>query len=65
MAAAPPSDLSLRAAVDELERAYIEVALTRAGGNQSQAARLLGLSRFGLQKKMRRLAGGGSADGDE
>jgi serine/threonine-protein kinase PknK len=49
-------DLQLRPAVDELERAYIDAAMARAGGNQSQAARLLGLSRFGLQKKMRRLA---------
>jgi len=28
--------------------------LHRSGGNQTQAARLLGLSRFGLQKKLRR-----------
>jgi serine/threonine-protein kinase PknK len=48
-------DLSLRPAVDALERAYVEAALTRARGNQSAAARLLGLSRFGLQKKLARL----------
>jgi DNA-binding protein Fis len=33
--------------------------MDRAKGNQTVAARLLGLSRFGLQKKLRRLAGGG------
>ena len=31
--------------------------MTRAKGNQTVAARLLGLSRFGLPKKLRRLAG--------
>jgi len=31
--------------------------MARAKGNQTVAARLLGLSRFGLQKKLRRLAG--------
>ena len=49
-------DLSLRPAVDALERAYLEAALTRSNRNQTVAARLLGLSRFGLQKKLRRLA---------
>ena len=50
-------DLTLRPAVDALERAYVDAALTRANHNQTVAARLLGLSRFGLQKKLRRLAG--------
>jgi DNA-binding protein Fis len=31
--------------------------MSRAKGNQTVAARLLGLSRFGLQKKLRRQAG--------
>ena len=48
-------DLALKPAVDALERAYVEAALARVHGNQSAAARLLGLSRFGLQKKLRRL----------
>jgi DNA-binding protein Fis len=29
--------------------------MARANGNQTMAARLLGLSRFGLQKKLKRL----------
>ena len=52
---APDADLTLRVAVDALERTYLDAALQRAGGNQSEAARLLGVSRFGLQKKLRRL----------
>jgi hypothetical protein len=39
--------------------------MARSGGNQTAAARLLGLSRFGLQKKLRRLAGRGDADDEE
>jgi DNA-binding protein Fis len=39
--------------------------MARAKGNQTVAARLLGLSRFGLQKKLRRLAGEDAADTDE
>ena len=36
-------------------RSFVYRALQAAGGNQSRAARLLGLSRFGLRKKMSRL----------
>jgi hypothetical protein len=39
--------------------------MARAKGNQTAAARLLGLSRFGLQKKLRRLAGDGPDDEDD
>jgi transcriptional regulator with PAS, ATPase and Fis domain len=49
------SDLDLRAHVDELERKLIRRALDAARGNQTRAAELLGLSRFGLQKKLKRL----------
>ncbi len=49
-----PDDLTLKHRVERLERTLLREALHRAGGNQTQAARLLGLSRFGLQKKMRR-----------
>ncbi len=49
-----PDDLSLKRRVERLERTLLREALHRAGGNQSQAARLLGMSRFGLQKKLRR-----------
>ncbi len=54
---APGADLRLRPALDALERIHIAAALERARGNQTVAARLLGLSRFGLQKKLRRAAG--------
>jgi DNA-binding NtrC family response regulator len=47
-------ELQLRPQVEALERALVEEALRRTGGNQTAAARLLGLSRFGLQKKLRR-----------
>jgi DNA-binding NtrC family response regulator len=50
-------DLRLKPALVATEQAYIGAAMTRAKGNQTVAARLLGLSRFGLQKKLRRLAG--------
>lgn len=39
-----------------MERALIAAAMERTGGNQTKAAALLGLSRYGLQKKLRRLA---------
>jgi transcriptional regulator with PAS, ATPase and Fis domain len=51
-------DLRLKPALVATEQAYITAAMTRAKNNQTVAARLLGLSRFGLQKKLRRLSGG-------
>jgi transcriptional regulator with GAF, ATPase, and Fis domain len=54
-------DLRLRPALAATEQAYVAAAMARAKGNQTVAARLLGLSRFGLQKKLRRLAGDGDA----
>ncbi|HET6582215.1 MAG TPA: sigma-54-dependent Fis family transcriptional regulator, partial [Nannocystaceae bacterium] len=51
---ADPDDLRIRPRVDRLERDLIARAMARAGGNQTRAAELLGLSRFGLQKKLRR-----------
>jgi transcriptional regulator with GAF, ATPase, and Fis domain len=62
--ATPDGDLRLRPALAITERAYITAAMDRSGGNQTAAARLLGLSRFGLQKKLRRLAGEPDADAD-
>ncbi len=55
-------DLRLKPAINATEHAYISAAMTRANGNQTVASRLLGLSRFGLQKKLRRLAGDDSGD---
>jgi transcriptional regulator with PAS, ATPase and Fis domain len=56
--------VDLRSRIDALERDAVKVALVSTRGNQTQAARLLGLSRFGLQKMMKRLkieARGGTA----
>ena len=58
-------DLRLKPALLATEHAYIGAAMTRAKGNQTVAARLLGLSRFGLQKKLRRLAGEDVDEPDE
>jgi len=49
-----PDELALRPRVEALERALIQQALERHGGNQTRAADTLGLSRFGLQKKLQR-----------
>jgi transcriptional regulator with GAF, ATPase, and Fis domain len=58
-------DLRLKPALLATEQAYISAAMTRAKGNQTVASRLLGLSRFGLQKKLRRLSGEDGAEDDE
>jgi transcriptional regulator with GAF, ATPase, and Fis domain len=50
-----PDDLELRPRIDRLERELIGRAMERTGNNQTQAAQLLGLSRYGLQKKLKRL----------
>ncbi len=59
---APPADLSsdglkeqVKAATARLERQIIERALDQTGGNVTHAARLLKLSRKGLQLKMKEL----------
>jgi transcriptional regulator with GAF, ATPase, and Fis domain len=53
--AARGSGLDLRTRVDALEAELVNEALTKTGGNQTRAAQMLGLSRFGLQKMMKRL----------
>ncbi len=50
---APP--LNLKARLDALERELVTEAMRRCGQNQTQAAKLLGVSRYGLQKKLKRL----------
>jgi two-component system response regulator HupR/HoxA len=49
------SDLTLSRHVDEVERRLITAALARARGKRTSAARLLGISRYGLTLKMQRL----------
>jgi DNA-binding NtrC family response regulator len=46
--------IELGKAVAEFERALIESALRKTGGNRSQAARLLGIGRTTLLDKLRR-----------
>jgi DNA-binding NtrC family response regulator len=54
-AGAVDGSLDLEANVAALERRLIGEALARAGGNRTEAARLLGISRNGLALKMQRL----------
>ena len=54
-AATSVSSGRLAEAREQFERRFIEVALARAGGSRSRAARSLGLSRQGLLKTMARL----------
>ncbi|MBK7538575.1 MAG: sigma 54-interacting transcriptional regulator [Myxococcales bacterium] len=61
----PDGDLRLRPALRATERAYLRAAMERTGGNQTAAARLLGLSRFGLQKKLRRGEQDSDSDDDD
>ena len=46
---------NLAAAVEQMERELIQAALDRSGGNISESARALGLTRRGLYLKLRRL----------
>ena len=50
-----PTGISLAAAVEQVEREMIQNAIDRSGGNMSEAARFLGLTRRGLYLKLRRL----------
>ncbi len=47
-------EMNLKVRVEHLERELLQRALQQAGGNHTQAALRLGLSRFGLLKKLRR-----------
>jgi DNA-binding NtrC family response regulator len=53
--AARGAGLDMRTRVDALETELVNEALAKTRGNQTKAAQLLGLSRFGLQKMMKRL----------
>ena len=48
--------LDLRAALEQLERDLIDRALTKSGGNRTEAAALLGLNRTTLVEKLRKYA---------
>ena len=50
-----PTSRSLPDAVEQLERRMIEDALRNSAGNKQKAAQVLGLSRQGLIKKLKRL----------
>jgi Nif-specific regulatory protein len=52
------STRSLPAAVEQLERQLIQEAMRECGGNKQKAAQVLGLSRQGLIKKLKRLGAG-------
>jgi serine/threonine-protein kinase PknK len=54
-AVANVSELDLHAHTDRLSRKLVREALSRAEGNVTRAAVLLGVSRFGLQKILKRL----------
>ena len=53
--AAATDDLHLQRRIEALEGTLVRQALDRSGGNLSEAARLLGVSRNGLVMKMQRL----------
>lgn len=53
--AGPDTDLNIVRQVDQLKKRLLRTALGQSKGNQTAAAALLGLSRFGLQKMMKRL----------
>ena len=52
---APAANGSLAGVIADVETRMLREALAAAGGNQSEAARVLGVSRVGLIKKMTRL----------
>lgn len=60
----PGQPRTLKAAVEMAERHAVELALTRAEGNVTQAAKELGLSRPGLYKVMERLGLRSGGDGE-
>jgi len=51
----PPTHAELRAALDDRERAFLGAALDAAGGNRARAAAAIGLSRYALNRVLRRL----------
>jgi DNA-binding NtrC family response regulator len=62
--AAAVEGLTLREAVAQLERQLVLAALTRAGGNRSEAARQLGIGRPQLYAKLEEFGLSGRSDSD-
>jgi Nif-specific regulatory protein len=60
----PSADRGLSEATDAFQESYIRKAIRRVRGNMSEAARLLGLHRSNLYRKMRQL-GMSEAEHDE
>ena len=60
----PAGELDLRSNLERLERKLIETALTRAGSNRAQAARLLGIRRALLYARLKHFGMGGDAPED-
>jgi two-component system nitrogen regulation response regulator NtrX len=50
-----PQGMTLQALRERIEKEYVIACLESTGGNVSQAARLLGIERSNLHKKMRAL----------
>ncbi|HEX4922568.1 MAG TPA: helix-turn-helix domain-containing protein [Bdellovibrionales bacterium] len=58
------SKTSLKEASEELEAKMVQQAMAKAGGNKSEASRLLGLSRSALLEKLERLEKSGYIPGE-
>lgn len=56
----PRHDAMYQEVIDIVDRAVIDAALKHTRGNQSQAAKVLGINRNTLLKKIRKLKGGAS-----
>jgi transcriptional regulator of acetoin/glycerol metabolism len=52
--ACDPAPALFEQSIDEVKRRRLEDALTRSGGNQSEAARLLGISRTSVWKQIKK-----------
>ena len=54
----PDLPISLPDLLAKIEKGYVEEALLKSSGNQTEAAKLLGLGRSTLAEKIRRRAAG-------
>ncbi|MBT4863832.1 MAG: sigma-54-dependent Fis family transcriptional regulator, partial [Planctomycetaceae bacterium] len=61
----PSQDVGLTEATQKFQQEFIQRAIKRVGGNMSEAARLLGLHRSNLYRKMRQLEMGDDVPDDE